>query len=78
MKKTLGILLVISLISCSKLELEDPLLPVQENAVSLAAMKCQSNNKMQWLREIVTLAETDDVRNSRLRPHKIGASDGQA
>jgi len=64
MNRTLAILLVISLIACSKQELEDPSSPVQEGAISLAAMKCQSNDKMNWLRDIVRLAETDDVRHN--------------
>jgi len=77
MKKCLGILLVFSLMSCSKQELEDPLLAVQESAISLAAMKCQSNNNMQWLREIVTVAETDDVtRNGTI--YAIPYSNGTA
>jgi hypothetical protein len=49
--------MVISLISCSKQEAVGHFFPLEEQALSVAASKCQNPYEMDWLRDLIKLAE---------------------
>ncbi len=59
MTRIVGILLVTFLASCAKQEVSSRFFPLEEQALSLAASSCQNPSQMDWLREIIKLAEED-------------------
>lgn len=59
MTRITAILLVVFLGSCSKQEAVGRFFPLEEQALSLAALRCQNPAEMDWLRDIIKLAEED-------------------
>ncbi|MBA4057575.1 MAG: hypothetical protein C0490_22870 [Marivirga sp.] len=59
MTRIAGILLVTLLGSCSKQETVGRFFPLEEQALSVAASRCQNPAEMDWLRKIIKLAEED-------------------
>lgn len=53
------ILLVTLLASCVKQEVANRFFALEEQALSLAASSCQNPEEMDWLREVIKLAEED-------------------
>lgn len=55
-----GALFVLLLVSCSRPEHPYRYFPIEEQAVSLAAVKCKNPSEMNWLREVIQQAEADN------------------
>ena len=53
-------LIVILLVSCSRPEHPYRHFPIEEQAMSLAAVKCKNPSEMDWLRDVIQLAEVDN------------------
>ena len=54
-----GVLFVAFLASCFRAETPYRRFPMEEQAVSLAAGRCKNPAEMDWLREVIKLAEAD-------------------
>ncbi|MDH4089729.1 MAG: hypothetical protein OEV74_03030 [Cyclobacteriaceae bacterium] len=57
MIRAISFLLIILLGSCTKHK--TLFSPLEEQALSVAALKCQNANSMEWLRKIIALSEVD-------------------
>ena len=59
MFRLIGVLFVVFLASCFRAETPYRHFPMEEQAISLAAVKCQNPSEMDWLREVIKKAEVD-------------------
>lgn len=57
MIRFISFLLIIFFGSCTKHE--TAISPLEEQALSMAALKCENANSMEWLRKIIALSEVD-------------------
>jgi len=55
-----GLLLVLLMVACSRPEHPYRYFPIEEQAVSLAAVRCNNPSEMNWLRDVIKLAEVNN------------------
>ena len=59
MNRFFGLLLVVFLVSCSRSDNPYRYFPIEEQAVSLAAVQCTNPKELDWLRDVIKQAEVD-------------------
>ncbi len=59
MIRLFGLLMIVFLVSCSRSETAYRYYPMEEQAVSLASVKCTNPQELDWLRAVIKQAEID-------------------